>query len=166
MVFAALSISILTRRVPERVSIPNRGLWFLRPPVFQTLTVFSFQGSVAVIHPKSIISATGLSRCKKINSHQNQSQQALQPLGESFFSALHLKLMLCKQYSRKTLPLKKNTYRLPQKLINQNRTTKLRLLTVPPLQPHSSRRVSAKLPASIDPTQLDSQPKSTKPEHR
>jgi len=74
----------------------------LRQPVFERLTVFSFQGAVAVLDHKSIISATGLSRGNFFNSPQNHSQQALQRLRASFFSAKYLKPLLCKQYSRKT----------------------------------------------------------------
>ena len=62
------------------VSIPSRGLWFFPQPMFQRLTVFSFQGAVTVLDRKSIISATDLSRGKKINIPKNQSQQPLQSL--------------------------------------------------------------------------------------
>lgn len=90
-----------------KVSIPDRGLWFFPPPMFQRLTVFSFQGAVAGVNYKTIISATSLSRGKIFNSPKANHSNHYSVCGNRLFRLNTSNPCCASDTAEKLDPLKK-----------------------------------------------------------
>jgi hypothetical protein len=73
----------------------------LRPPVFETVAVFGFQGSIGGLRSQDTISAFGLSIAYFSYNVQTLIWQGFQRLGESNLGARSIKPLRYLYYSRK-----------------------------------------------------------------